>query len=60
MNGLRIGTPELARWGMQLADMPNLARLITAALRSNDPASLASEVAAWRATFTTLHYIHGA
>ena len=60
MNGLRIGTPELARWGMQVADMPNLARLITAALRSNDPASLASEVAAWRATFTKLHYIHGA
>lgn len=58
MNGLRIGTPELVRWGMTTTDAPELARLIAAALRANDPASLAPEVAAWRQQFGTLHYIH--
>ncbi|CUH63169.1 serine hydroxymethyltransferase [Thalassovita autumnalis] len=27
MNGLRIGTPELVRFGMTVADMPHLAKL---------------------------------
>ena len=58
LNGLRIGTPELARFGVQSGDMPRLADLIAQALRSNDPASLAPEVAKWRATFSKLHYIH--
>jgi len=58
LNGLRIGTPELARFGVQGDDMPRLADLIAQALRSNDPASLAPEVAKWRATFSKLHYIH--
>jgi len=48
----------LARFGVQGDDMPRLADLIAHALRSNDPASLAPEVAEWRATFSNLHYIH--
>lgn len=57
MNGLRFGTPELVRWGMTAGDMPELARLIAEALRSNDPAAMADRVARWRQSFDTLHFI---
>jgi glycine hydroxymethyltransferase len=57
MNGLRFGTPELVRWGMTVADMPALARLIAEALRSNDPGAMAGRVASWRQSFDTLHFI---
>jgi glycine hydroxymethyltransferase len=59
MNGLRIGTPELVRWGMKEHDMPRLAELLQAALTTNDPQGLAQEVADWRTKFDTMHYIHG-
>ena len=59
MNGLRIGTPELVRWGMTPEHMPRLAHLINDALRANDPAGIAAEVAKWRSEFDSLHYIHG-
>jgi len=58
MNGLRIGTPELVRWGVTPADAPQLAALIAQALRANDPATLAPEVAALRARFDRLHHIN--
>ena len=57
LNGLRIGTPELVRWGMTEADMPRLARLVARALESRSPSDLAAEVAEWRASFDELHYI---
>lgn len=57
LNGLRLGTPEIVRRGVTEAHAPELARLIAAALRSNDPAALAPEVAALRRTFTGLHYV---
>jgi glycine hydroxymethyltransferase len=60
MNGLRIGTPELVRWGMTEADMPRLAKLIARALRGNDLPAVAAEVAEWRPSFNRLHYIHDA
>lgn len=56
MNGLRIGTPELVRWGVTEADAPELADLIARALNSNDPETLAPETARLRARFATLHY----
>ncbi|MCK4712860.1 MAG: DegT/DnrJ/EryC1/StrS family aminotransferase, partial [Marinosulfonomonas sp.] len=59
MNGLRIGTPELVRWGITDQDAPRMAALIASALRRNDPETLAPEVADWRTTFDTLHYIRG-
>ena len=59
MNGLRIGTPELVRWGMTPEHMPRLANLINDALRANDPAGMAADVAKWRSEFDSLHYIHG-
>jgi len=57
LNGVRIGTPELVRWGMSEADMPKLAALIAEGLRSNDPESIAPRTAAFRQQFTKLHYI---
>lgn len=57
LNGLRIGTPELVRWGMTEADMPQLAALIAEGLRANDPEAIAPRTAAFRQQFQQLHYI---
>lgn len=57
LNGLRLGTPELVRWGMTPQDMAPLARLIADALRSNAPEAMAPRVADWRRSFDRLHYI---
>lgn len=57
MNGLRIGTPELARWGVKPEHCNKLAGLIARALKTNDPVSLADEVSAFRREFTNLHYV---
>ncbi len=59
LNGLRLGTPELVRWGMTVDDMPRLASLITGALDTDEPERLATEVAAWRREFTEIHYVCG-
>ncbi|WP_096784791.1 serine hydroxymethyltransferase [Rhodobacter sp. CZR27] len=59
LNGLRLGTPELCRWGMTASDMPRLAGLIARALRSSQPEALAPEVAEWRSSFDQLHFIRG-
>ncbi|MEP2531811.1 aminotransferase class I/II-fold pyridoxal phosphate-dependent enzyme [Shimia sp.] len=58
LNGLRIGTPELVRWGMTRAHAPELARRIAEALRSDAPETLAGETARWRKTFDRLHFVH--
>ncbi len=58
MNGLRIGTPELVRWGMTANDASELARLIAAALGRPDPEALLAEVSSWRSTFDRLHFVH--
>lgn len=60
LNGLRIGTPELARWGMEVKDMPALAGLLVRALESDQPESLAAEVRALRSKFTKIGFIAGA
>jgi glycine hydroxymethyltransferase len=57
MNGLRFGTPELARWGVGMEHVDQMADLITEALVSNDPSAMAPRVRDWRETFDTLHYI---
>ncbi|MEM8746443.1 MAG: aminotransferase class I/II-fold pyridoxal phosphate-dependent enzyme [Actinomycetota bacterium] len=57
MNGLRIGTNEIVRWGMTAADMDELAGLIEAAIRSDDPSSLASNVTRFRRRFDRLHFV---
>ena len=57
LNGLRIGTPELVRWGVRPADTKKLAALIAHGLTGNDPQSLAAEVADMRAQFSEMHFI---
>jgi glycine hydroxymethyltransferase len=58
VNGLRLGTPEIVRWGMTARDMPELAGLIARALIGNDPPEIvAAEVSAWRSRFRTLHFV---
>lgn len=51
--GLRIGTPELARIGMAVGDMPELAALIARAL---DGEVVADEVASLRSRFAGVHF----
>ena len=57
MNGLRIGTPELTRWGVDMGDVDQMCDLIVEALESQDPTSMVPRVRDWRETFKTLHYI---
>lgn len=57
MNGLRIGTPELVRWGVDVEHIDKLADLIAEALGSNDPSAMAGRVRDWRETFDRLHYV---
>jgi glycine hydroxymethyltransferase len=58
MNGLRIGTPELARRGVTEADAPKLASLIAEGLRANDPERVAPRTAELRKQFPGFHYIN--
>lgn len=59
MNGLRIGTPELVRWGVGPADIPAIAALVARALQTDAPEALADETKALRAKFNSLHFICG-
>jgi len=58
-NGLRMGTPEIVRWGMTVDDMPELAALVAEALTSDDASAVAGRAAAFRKKFQTLHFIRG-
>lgn len=55
-NGLRLGTPEIVRWGMTSGDMPELASLVSEAL-TGDPALVAPRATAFRGRFQSLHFI---
>jgi glycine hydroxymethyltransferase len=54
--GIRFGTPEIVRWGMTPADMPELAALIHTAL-TTDPATVAPRTTEFRLRFRDLHYM---
>ena len=58
LNGLRIGTPELVRWGVTVNDVQPLATLIADALTRPNPESLANDVAKLRRRFNQLHFLH--
>ena len=58
VNGLRIGTPEIVRWGMTPDDMPTLAGFIAGALTDDRASrSLAENVTTFRRRFSSLHFI---
>ncbi|MBK6413448.1 aminotransferase class I/II-fold pyridoxal phosphate-dependent enzyme [Sphingopyxis sp.] len=56
-NGLRMGTPEIVRWGMTVDDMPDLAELLVDALTLDDVSAVAGRVAVFRKRFQMLHFI---
>lgn len=55
MNGLRIGTPELVRWGMTSQHAERLADLIQLSLKGQP---VGGEVSEWRKEFNSLCFIH--
>jgi glycine hydroxymethyltransferase len=58
INGLRLGTPEIVRFGMGPGDMAELARLIARALAGNEEsAAVAEDTKRFRHRFTKLHYM---
>ena len=58
LNGLRLGTPEIVRWGMKPEDMPQLASFIKRVLVDNEePEKVGLEVTHFRSRFRNLHYV---
>lgn len=57
MNGLRIGAPEIVRWGMTPKDMPGLAQFVSDVLKQRrPPESVARDVSDFRQPFNRIHY----
>lgn len=57
-NGIRIGTQEITRWGMQPADMKTIAELAARVLVKNEDASrVKPDVIAFRRRFQEIHFI---
>lgn len=58
LNGLRLGTPEIVRWGMGPDEMPELAGYLARALEGATTGNaLAREVTAFRQRFSKLHFV---
>ena len=58
VNGLRVGTPEIVRWGMTADHMDELAVLIARALGGEEePEAVAPDVTAFRKQFSELHFV---
>jgi len=57
VNGLRIGTPEIARVGFDLNDMAELASLIHRGLTGNDADAVAADASAMRRRFSEFRFI---
>ena len=58
LNGLRLGTPELVRWGVTVDDVPALAELLVRALTVDDPSTVAADTRRLRADFRDLHFVN--
>ena len=58
LNGIRIGTQEITRFGFEPKDMPDIARFIARVFRGNeDPVQVRPEVIEYRRGFQKLHYV---
>jgi glycine hydroxymethyltransferase len=58
VNGLRLGTPEIVRFGMTPGDMPELAGYIAEGLNGSRPAgAVAKDVTAFRSRFRELCFM---
>ncbi len=61
LNGLRLGTPEMVRWGLTPAEAPELAAFFERLLVHEEaPAAVAPEVSRFRQRFTELQFIRPA
>jgi glycine hydroxymethyltransferase len=56
--GLRLGTPEMVRWGMGPAEADHVAGFIARAL-TGPPEAVAADVSAFRAGFDRIHFVRG-
>ncbi|MBW3658848.1 MAG: DegT/DnrJ/EryC1/StrS family aminotransferase [Actinobacteria bacterium] len=56
LNGLRVGTPELVRWGVVPEHAPELAGLLARAL-ADEPATVAADVTRFRQRFRELRFL---
>jgi glycine hydroxymethyltransferase len=57
LNGLRLGTPEVVRWGMKAEDMETLATLMSRVLKGERPETVGKEITEFRSQFHQLHFI---
>jgi glycine hydroxymethyltransferase len=58
LNGIRIGTQEITRWGMQPEDMRQVARLLARVLKGNEaPEQVKADVIAFRRAFRRLRFV---
>ncbi|MDP9137550.1 MAG: aminotransferase class I/II-fold pyridoxal phosphate-dependent enzyme, partial [Pseudomonadota bacterium] len=57
VNGLRLGTPEIVRIGMEPKDMPELARLIVGGLAGDDAAAVGRAATRMRSRFGKLKFV---
>ncbi|MCA9915460.1 MAG: serine hydroxymethyltransferase, partial [Anaerolineae bacterium] len=58
VNGLRLGTNEIARWGMHVQHMPTIADFLARVIVQNeDPTSVAADVTEFRQEFQEMHFI---
>ncbi len=58
LNGLRLGTPEIVRWGMKPDDMSEIATFFSQVLIENEaPENVAKDVADFKRKFDTLTFI---
>ncbi|AWB33569.1 serine hydroxymethyltransferase [Orrella marina] len=56
-NGVRFGTPEIVRRGLRVQDTRELGQLITHALQTDAPETVAADTARFRMQFQGLHFM---
>lgn len=56
MGGIRLGTNEMVRWGMTASHMVDVAGFVARSISSDSPESIASDVAAFRSSFNSIHF----
>lgn len=57
LNGIRIGTQEVTRWGLTPGDMPIVARFLARALKGEDADRLRDEVIRFRKPFQEIRFV---
>ena len=58
LNGIRVGTPDIVRFGVKVEHCNKLAELFANALTSHAPETMADEVAVYRSHFNRLCFIN--